>query len=84
MRTDLTEQRDPSMPVVEGLTGKLSSKTQKLEAPGISEGGVINWGLLTDGLYEDPFSHPGNHKTPFPPFFPLAEDQRRSLSWEID
>lgn len=28
------------MPVVEGLTGKLSSKTQELEAPGISEGGA--------------------------------------------
>lgn len=67
---DLAEQRNPKMPMVEGLTGKLSSKTQELEAPNTSEDRTIHQGLWTD--YENPFAPQGNQETtPFPFFSQL-------------
>lgn len=85
MGTDLAVQRNPQMPVVEGLTENVSSKTQELAAPRVSEGGPMDQGLVTDDVrILSPLQQPGNYfLSTFPPT--PAEDQRGgSLSWEIN
>lgn len=81
MGTDVAVQRNPQMPVVEGLTKNVSSKTRELAAPRVSEGGPIDQGLLTDyvRILSSP-QQPGNCFFPtFPPLQQRIREEDPSL-----